>query len=865
MGEVWRATDTKLEREVAIKILPEALAADPDRMARFEREAKVLASLNHPNIAAIHGVEERALVMELVPGPTLAERIAQGAMPVEETLGIARQIAEALEAAHEKGIVHRDLKPANVKIKPDGTVKVLDFGLAKMAEPVSVEGNPEESPTVAMGATRVGQILGTAAYMAPEQARGKTVDKRADIWAFGVVLYEMLTGQRLFEGETISDTLAGVLTKEPDWKRIPAKVQRLLQSCLEKDPKRRLRDIADAWRLLEAASTSAAANRLPWIAAAVLALIAVIAPWELWRIARSGAAAPQSEARLDVDLGPGVSLSSGAPGPAVVLSPDGKRIAFVSEGADGTRRLYTRLLAQPKAIELAKTEGAYEPFFSPDGQWVGFYAQGKLKKTRMDGGEPVSLCDAPEGRGASWGEDGNIIANLQPQSVLWQVPSGGGNPTPISELGVGEGTHRWPQVLPGGNAVLFSLNNTVSTNFDESSIAVLSLKDHRKKIVLDHAGYFPRYLSSGHLVYVSKGTLYAARFDLDRLEVRGPATPLQDVSSDNGRAFAQFDISPAGLLAFRTGGGTTGWSTLDWLDAGGKTEPLRTDAANYSGPRLSPDGLKVAYTISQPASSDLYIYDWRRGIETRLTKGRITGYPVWSPDGQSVVFQGPGGMFWTRADAMGGVQQLTQSKNQQYPGAFTPDGTKLVFSESTPEGGGEIRIASIERAQSQIHAGAIELFLKASTAQTFPRISPDGRWLAFADSAQGGNYEVFVRAFPGGAGNAPEQVSNAGGTMPVWSSNGHDLFYRTPADPRTMVASYAIRDGKFISEKPRAWSGRTLANVGLAPNFDLAPDGKRVVALMRVESPEQREAQSHVSVVVNFFDDVRRRMAGQTK
>jgi serine/threonine-protein kinase len=743
-------------------------------------------------------------------------------------------------------------------------VKVLDFGLAKVAQ-ASGREDPEASPTLTIQGTVAGQIMGTAGYMAPEQARGNVVDKRADIWAFGVVLYEMLTGRRPFEGESISDTLADVLTKEPDWQRVPSKAQRILKSCLEKEPKRRLRDIADAWRLLEDAPIQAAKSALPWkLAAAMLAVVSAISIWALWRAMRAGTVL-QPLVRLDLDLGPGASLGLGVAGPTVILSPDGKRMVFVSESPGITRRLYTRLLDQPNAIELAKTEGAYEPFFSPDGQWVGFYAQGKLKKTRIDGGAPVSLCDAPEGRGASWGEDANIIANLQPNSVLWQVPSGGGNATPVSELGLGEGSHRWPQVLPGAHAVLFSVSNGVSSNFDESAIAVLSLKDHRKKMVLEHAGYFPRYLSSGHLVYVSKGMLFAVPFDLDRLEVRGEATALQEVSSDNARAFAQFDISPGGILAFRTGGGITGSVTLDWLDGGGKTEPIRTDVANYNFPRLSADGAKVAYTISQPANADLYIYDWRRGIETRLTKGRITGFPVWSPDGQFVVFQDRGGMFWTRADTMGGVQQLTQSKNHQIPAAFTPDGAKLVFAESTPEGGGEIRIAAIESGHGQIHAGAIQLFLKTSTVMMFPRLSPDGRWLAFADSAQGGNYEVFVRAFPGGAGDAAEQVSNASGTLPVWSSNGHDLFYRTVADHRIMVASYMVRDDRFISQKPRVWSSRELANIGLVPNFDPAPDGKRFVALMRVESPEQRETQSHVMLVTNFFDEVRRRAAGQGK
>jgi predicted Ser/Thr protein kinase len=485
MGEVYRARDPRMGREVAIKVSAERFSD------RFEREVHAVAALNHPNICHVYDVGPNYLVMELVEGPTLAERIKEGAMPLEQALPVARQIADALEAAHEKGVIHRDLKPANIKITPDGVVKVLDFGLAKMAEQTAPGGSPESSPTIAMGATRVGQILGTAAYMAPEQARGKAVDKRADIWAFGVVLYEMLTGRRLFEGESVTDTLSAVLTKEPDWERVPAKARPLLRSCLEKDPKRRLRDIGDAWRLLEdAPAQPAARSRLPWAVAVALAVVLVLGT--LWHFTRSVETTPQPVVLLDLDLGPDVSLVSEI-GPAVILSPDGARLVFVSQGPGSVLSLFTRRLDQPKASPLAKTEGAYAPFFSPDGQWVGFFAQGKLKKTRIDGGEPVSLCDAPAGRGASWSEDGNIVAALDPQAGLSLVPSESGKPVPLTELSRGEISHRWPQVLPGGKAVLFTTTVEYG-NFDGAGIAVVSLKDHTKKVVLEHAGMCPRYL-----------------------------------------------------------------------------------------------------------------------------------------------------------------------------------------------------------------------------------------------------------------------------------------------------------------------------------------------------------------------------------
>jgi Tol biopolymer transport system component/tRNA A-37 threonylcarbamoyl transferase component Bud32 len=778
MGEVYRARDPRMGREVAIKVSAERFSD------RFEREVHAVAALNHPNICHLYDVGPNYLVMELVEGPTLAERIKEGALPLEEVLPIARQIADALEAAHEKGIIHRDLKPANIKIKPDGTIKVLDFGLAKMADQTT-STDPEISPTRAMEATRAGEILGTAAYMAPEQARGKTLDKRVDIWAFGVVLYEMLSGQRLFDGESVTDTLAAVLTKEPEWNRVPVKAQQLLRSCLEKDPKRRLRDIGDFGLLLDDTPVRVAAKaRLAWTLAGVLALALAIALGELWRVARPLEATTQSVVRLDLDLGPDVSLAS-TTGPAVILSPDGTGLVFVSQGQDGTRHLFTRRLDQPKATLLAKTEGASAPFFSPDGQWVGFFAQGKLKKTRVDGGEPISLCDAPAGRGASWGDDGNIIAALDTNGGLSQVPPEGGKAVSVTKLNleVGENTHRWPHVLPGGKAVLF--NAVISSgNYDEAGIAVLSLKDHRTKTLLEHAGMYPRYLPSGHLLYVTKGTLFAVRFDPDRLELRGPATLVEEVASNPNVGSAQLDFSRSGTLAYRTGG-AEGLSTIQWLDGAGKTVSLGTEPASYFYPRLSPDGSRLVLLVNQGATSDLWIYDWQRGSRTRLTNGRVNLYPVWSPDGRFVVFQSAGGMFWTTADGAGKPQPLIQSKTLQLPSSFTPAGTRLVFSELTPGSGAEIRTVPVESRSGQLRAGEPELFLKTATTNTFAAFSPNGRWLAYAD-AEAGSYEVYVRAFPDKGTKV--QISNAGGTMPLWSRNGHELFYA----PRTSGSWWRI-------------------------------------------------------------------------
>jgi Tol biopolymer transport system component len=702
----------------------------------------------------------------------------------------------------------------------------------------------------------VGRIMGTAAYMAPEQARGKAVDKRADIWAFGVVLYEMLTGHRPFEGETISDTLAGVLTKDPEWERVPAKARPLLKSCLEKEPNRRLRDIADAWRPLEETPAPAARTRVAWIAAAVFAIATALALWAPWHGAEIGMQRPSP--RLDLDLGADVSLAGDA-GPAVVLSPDGTRIVFVSQDKNGVPRLFQRRLDQPTANLLSGTEGAKQPFFSPDGQWVGFFAEKKLKKTRIDGGEPVSLCDAPSGRGASWGEDDKIIATLDSDNVgLSQVPSGGGNVVPVTELGPGEASHRWPHVLPGGKFVLFTVSRVIN-NYDEAGIALLSLQDRSRKMLMDHAGMNPRYLPSGHLVYVTKGSLFAAPFDLKRLLLAGEATRLAEVAADTPRGFAQVDFSEAGIFAFRTRGGQ-GLSTPQWLDGAGKTEPLGLEAARYHYLRLSPDGARLAYVSTQGSNSDLFIYDWRRSIKTRLTNGRVTRSPVWSPDGRFVVFTGLGGMFAAETDGGGTPLQLTRSSNQQWPGTFSPDGKWLVFTEFFPRATGEIRIMPVESQGGRMRAGEPQPVVKV-TNTTDACFSPDGRWLAYSN-AEGGAYQIYIRAFPDTGRQV--QVSNGGGIQPLWSRNGHELFYRTE-DQRIMVVNYMVKGGSFIPQKPRPWYGKRIANIGGASNLDLAPDGKRFVVLMPAEDTEARETRSHVTLVMNFFDEVRRRTARQAK
>jgi Tol biopolymer transport system component len=560
--------------------------------------------------------------------------------------------------------------------------------------------------------------------------------------------------------------------------------------------------------------------------------------------------------RLDLDLGADVSLAGDA-GPAMTLSPDGTRLVFVSEDQSGVPRLFHRLLAQPNGVPLPGTEGAKQPFFSPDGQWVGFFAAGKLRKTRIDGGEPVSLCDSPSGRGATWGEDGNIIAALNSSSSLSQVPSAGGNPVPLTELKSGELCHRWPYVLPGGKFVLFTASRVIN-NFEEADISLVSLKDRSRRTVLEHAGMYPRYLPSGHLVYATRGSLFGAPFDLNRLQLTGAARRLEDVADDIPIGFAQVDFSATGICALRSG--VHRLSIPQWVDGLGRTEPLGLEPARYHHLRLSPDGARLAYVSTQGPNSDLFVYDWRRRLGTRLTKGVVTSSPVWSPDGRFLVFAGAGGMFAVQTDAAGIPVQLTRSNNRQTPQTFSPDG-RLVFTESSPAAKGEIRISPLERTNGQLRAGEPQPLLKTLKVAAFPAFSPDGRWLAYS-SADSGAYEVYVRAFPDDGRQV--QVSNAGGIMPFWSRNGHELFYRT-VDQRIMATSYSVQGDAFMPRKPRPWYGKRIANVGDNLNLDLAHDGNRFVVLAPAQGAEARESRNHVTLVMNFFDEVRRRASVQAK
>jgi Tol biopolymer transport system component len=846
MGDVYRAHDSKLRRDVALKVLPENFAKDSERISRFRREAQLLASLNHPNIAAIYGLEESdgvlAIVMELVEGPTLAERMSAGAVCFEEALNMARQMSEALQAAHERGIVHRDFKPANVKITRDGAVKVLDFGLGKVIR--SDDSAPHFS------ATRRGMILGTAPYMSPEQARGLAVDRRTDIWAFGVVLYEMLTGARPFAGDITTDILAAVLAKEPDWNGIPLKVRRMVQRCLEKDPKRRLHDIADVWMLLdeEPRGPVAANRKLTWARGAALIVIVSLTAWIVWRATRPAQSPLEPLVRLDVDLGNDVSLGS-LRGPDVILSPDGTRLVYVSQS-----RLFTRRLDQPNVTELAGTQNAFAPFFSPDGRWVAFVADSKLKKVAIEGGPPIDLCDAAWAHGGSWGADGTIIAAINGR--LWRVPADGGILARVTELAPGEVVHRWPQILPGGKAVLFSAYSSTS-GLNGSTLEVISMADHRRKTLWKGAT-FGQYVTGKRLIFLQNGTLLAVPFNPDQLEIDGPPLPvLESIAYSTESGFGQISISRTGTLVYRSSGMGQGMVTVQLIDGSGDAQPLVGKPGDYLCAILSPDGQRLALT----SGGDIWLYELKRETMTPLTSGGGYTSVFWSPDGQYIVFRGQKGIFWLRADGAGQPQLLFGSETVGNQLSFTPDGRRLAYVENSSKTGADIWTVRIESDRGWPIARTPEVFLQTPFDEREPAFSPDGHWLAYF-SVESGSPEVYVRAFPDNRGK--RQISNGGGVTPVWSPNGHELFFRNKRD-QIMVARYTVKGNSFVPEKPRLWSRRRLALSPTTRGFDVAPDGKHIVATLPVESSEEQKTRNHVTFLLNFLDEIRRRVPTDSK
>ncbi len=926
MGQVWRARDTKLDRDVAIKVLPAAFAHDADRLARFTREAKTLAALNHPHIAAIYGLEESsgitALVMELVEGDDLSQRIARGAIPIDEALPIAKQIAEALEAAHEQGIIHRDLKPANIKVREDGTVKVLDFGLAKaMDPPAGSSPHVSQSPTISLHATQAGIILGTAAYMSPEQASGKPVDKRADVWSFGVVVLEMLTGQRLFDGETVSHTLADVLRGPIDLTRLPPGTPRvireLLRRCLHRDVKKRLRDMGEARITIDdalggssAEETSSAAppaaavprsvvaRALPWalVVTSTIALITALVLWAPWRSAP--VPAPRTLMAL---IGADASLPTG--GAPATLSPDGTTLAFVARQANQTR-LFIRKLDQLDAAALAGTEGANNPFFSPDGEWIAFFAGGTLKKISVTGGAAVTLCDAQSVAGGTWADDDTILFTPTGtrNSTLMRVSATGGTPTVFGALSPGATTQRWAQVLPGGHAVLFSENLSLD-NWDTANLVVAPLSGlpadpsagalakveasakagGAPKVVVS-GGYYGRYVPSGpgsperderdlsakalwakaeggHLIYLRQGTLFAVRFDLTRLETVGPAVPVfGGIATSPAEGGAQLAVSSEGTLVYVPGSAAAA-GPIDWLTRDGKATVLRAANADWANPRFSPDGQKLALEIFDGKQRDLWVYEWARDTLTQLTfdPGQ-DAYPVWTPDGRRLVFAsdrataGTRNLYWVNADGTGEVTRLTASPENQVPRSWHPGGRFLAFQAVRPGTGNDLLIMPMEGdATRGWIPGTPTVFLSTPATETTPRFSPDGRWIAYTSNDAGGT-NVYVRPFPGPGG--PWRISTAGGFYPQWSAAAPELLFLPIGQARIMAATYAVVGDSFRADTPQVWSPPNIQGAtGTNAAYDLHPDGKRVAT--SVVSTQASGVQDKVVFVFNFADYLR--------
>jgi serine/threonine-protein kinase len=874
MGEVYRARDLKLKREVAIKILPEEFSCNSDRVSRFQREAEVLASLNHPNIATIHDLAEsngsKYLVLELVEGETLADRIARGPIPVKEALNISIQICEALEAAHERGIIHRDLKPANVKLTPDGKVKVLDFGLAKALAGSPANTTVSNSPTLLSG-TMGGVIIGTAAYMSPEQARGLVADQRSDIFSFGCILYEILSGSQAFQGGTVSDILAAVLAREPDFSLLPPDMRpwlvNLVRRCLEKNPRRRWYSIGDVRIAIEEGQTQPeitdaihGGRRLTaWLVGSAAGL--VVAAAVLLFVSQSRKTPPVAPLRLSAELGSGVSLPTSIIGNAgLALSPDGQMLAFTGSKG-GKTQLYLRQLTQLDAMALAETDDAVNPFFSSDGKWIGFFSNGKLRKVLASGGAAVTLADAPSGRGGTWTEDGHIIfcPDLTQGVSLVRVSEGGGKVEPQTTLAKGESWHRWPQMLPGDKALLYT-SLTVTYGLDGANIVVQSYPNGTPKTLI-HGGYSARYVGSGHIVYVHDGTLFAVPFDLGHLELKGQPAPVVGGVTSDQTGSAHFSVSDNGVVVYLAGGSLNNLPPISWLDDAGRTSLLRSTGTNWSNPQFSPDGRKIAIDIFDN-QLDIWTYDWERDTPTRFTfDSSEDRKPIWFPDGKRIAFASARGgdglnLYWQRSDLAGEPQRLTQSKNIQLPGSFHPSGKYLAFAENHIEArtGSDLMILPIEGNEaSGWKPGQPTIFLNTPANEQEPMFSPDGRWIAY-QSDENGRYEIFVKPFPGPGGKL--QVSAGGGQWPVWSRTRHELLYRD-YDNHVMVAAYTTAGDSFSSDKPKPWSDKPIVPTARNRMFDLHPDGKRL-AVYANPNLENQAKQDKVAFIFNFFDELRR-------
>ncbi len=878
MGEVYRAKDTNLDREVAIKVLPDEMARDVERITRFEREAKLLASLNHPNIAAVYGFDRagdtRFLVLEYVEGATLSKRLEEGPFVMEDGLDVAKQMAEGLEAAHDKGIIHRDLKPANVMIDADGTVKILDFGLAKAMSEDSSKSTHANSPTLTADYTRPGVILGTAAYMSPEQARGRSLDKRTDIWSFGVLLFECLSGATLFRGETATDSMGAILHKDPEWSllppNIPPTVQLLLRRCLAKDRKKRLHDIADARVELEQAiedptSTSLGLARaalevkrswLPSLGQTVILAILLTGVAATAWLAKPEKADDRPVIRTKLELSTEVYADEDRG--IFDFSPDGSQLVYVGK-SETSVQLYLRRLHDVEVTPLANTIGADTPFFSPDGRWVAFWTAGEIRKVSVLGGPATKICDAPAMRGASWGPDNTIIFAPGRRTGIWRVSANGGQAEQLTELNPEhpKASHRWPFFMPDGKSMLYTETENEDTYVDARIIA--HSFDTKEKKILAKGATDPRYIPTGHVLFIRENVLVAMPFDMTTLTVTGPETPvMEDLATRAGTGTAHYAVSNNGLFLYmdQSRGGSDE-NTLVWVDRAGNVEQASRHSGPIRGHTLSPDGTHIAICMNGATSlpPDIWIIELERDMMTRLTvHDGSDRSPLWSPDQKWIYFSseretGSQQVWRKRADGTGEAERVATSPDWQYPTSISPDGKMLVYME-------ELNIYYVHLSGEK--QGVSEPFLATQFSEFLARVSPDGEWIAYVSNVTGGP-EIYVERFPKGGDRL--KISAGPGLFPRWSPDGSEIIYVDRTERKYYSVSVAAEDGMLRAQLPELIL--QLDDGGYWPDFDLSTDGKRF--LFSRTGQANVDSSHEPTLVVNWFEELRMKTSTTTK
>ncbi len=871
MGEVVRANDTRLNRTVAIKAMHDLFAQHPERVGRFEREAQLLASLNHPNIAAIHGLEEvqgsKYLVLEFVDGRTLSDVLGEGALPLTEALPIARQIADALSAAHERGIIHRDLKPGNVMVTAEGVVKVLDFGLGKALESEAPSSEPSNSPTMTMAATQAGIILGTAGYMSPEQAKGRAADKRSDVWAFGCVLFEMLAGRRAFEGEDITEVLAAIVRGEPDWTALPAAtppaIRELVERCLLKNRAERISDMSVVRFLLSerthAGSTMSApasgmmstprGQSIGWPVAAGLVAAAVLATAAaMWFLspAPPGAGAGMVT-RVSVTLPDGDQFHWANQLP-MAISADGRTIVYAAL-RDGVPKLYVRAMSDSEPRVLAGTDGAKTPFFSPDGEWIGFFAQGKLKKIAIGGAALQTVTDAPEARGGTWDSDDTIYFTPRNAASIWKVSAAGGTATELTTLDRtrGETSHRWPHVIPGQQTLLFSA--LTGPGQDERQVVSLSLVTGDRHVLIQ-GGATPRYVTTGHLLYGNGDALFAVPWTPSQTSLAGavPTAMVELPRLENETALA-YGVSDNGTLVYLAGGPSRTLNRVVWVDHAGNTAPLSLPEREYESVVISPDGRRAIVQVYEGLLT-LWMVDLARQTLTPFVTSGSSQAPIWTPDGTRVIYRGTRSgfrnLFRRSADGTGAEERLTEKIDVvQSATSISPDGAWLVFNEGSTGGTGVWKL----RLDTDATAGVPELIFPVTERAQNGVISRDGRWMAY-QSEVSERGEVYVQPFPGPGPRT--QVSIAGGSVPLWSRDGRRLYFDS-LDNRVMAVDVTT-GATFSAGVPRVlFEGRFKSSANSNTPYDISLDDRR---FLRVQPIKPDAGISQIDVVLNWISQL---------